>query len=155
MKKISSTEQKFINEFQNQLYSNDIIYQYPISVPFTKNHKHYVDFYIPSKDLYIEIKGFMTYTSVNILKYLLYESNKNFYIFQMTEEDWIEEYNKEKHKSIKNKLQNNFEIQINEIKMLLNNKLSSENLTNFSKYRLNNYIDIRNNDLIKWKNIKY
>lgn len=135
--------------FKEFLDKNKIeyIHQYKIdNIPFNRNKTHMVDFYLPKQDIYVEIKGFMTIQAVNILKYLLYIDTRKFYILQMTEEDWIEEYNKEIHKSVKNKILNNIQLQFEEI-------ISNENtfLQNISIDRLENYIKVCNNKLEDWK----
>jgi hypothetical protein len=136
------------DKFENFLIKNNIEYirSYQINdIPFTKRKTHLVDFYLPEKDLYIEIKGFMTLYQINVLKYLHHHTEKSFYILQMTEEDWIDPYNNEKHKSITNKINMNVEKQFNEIKTLNNNQLSYLSIS-----RLDNYIKYRNNDINRW-----
>lgn len=138
--------------FENFLIEHNIKYeyQYKINVPFTQSGIHKVDFYLNDFDLYIEIKGLMTYSAVNILKYLNNYSDKNFYVLQMTEEDWINEYNKKIHKSIKNKINTNINIQFDEILKLKDNRIDINDIVNISKQRINNYIKLRNKDIDRW-----
>ena len=82
--------------FEQWLIDNNVEYEYqPIieNVAFTKSGKYKADFkvYTRNKSEYVivEIKGFMTYEAVNKLKYLLFNHPENFYIFQMTEQDWL------------------------------------------------------------------
>lgn len=134
--------------FENFLISHNIqhVKSYKIfDIPFNNKGIHLVDFYLPEKDLYVEIKGFMTLYQINVLKYLLSFTNKHFYILQMTEEDWIIPYNKDEHLSVNRKIQNNIEIQFNEILNLKNDSLSQ-----LSKNRLDQYIRYRSDDLDKW-----
>ena len=136
------------DKFKKFLEDNKINYKYQYNLencPFTKSRNHLVDFYLPDKNLYIEIKGFMTYSAVNQLKFISQNMNINFYILQMTEEDWIEEFTYNKHLSKANKFRENISIQFNEII-----KLPSDILSDLSKKRLEDYLIIRSNDINKW-----
>ena len=122
------------------------------NVPFNKNKKHEVDLVLTSQNgdrLYVEIKGQMTYLEVNKLKFLL-ERSEHFYILQLTEIDWIRPFNKEKEKEFE-KSKNDFEKQINELVMFVNNKKTGEELSEISKKRLERYIKYRSKDLDRWK----
>ena len=123
------------------------------NIPFNKRKKHAVDLVLKSHnghELYVEIKGEMTYLEVNKLLYL-HGMSLNFYILQLTEIDWIEPYDKSKHKSMKQKSKYDFEKQIDELVDFVNGTISGKELSERSIKRLNDYIDFRNKDLEIWK----
>ncbi|MDY6397113.1 MAG: hypothetical protein SPL22_05220 [Treponema sp.] len=90
--------------FKSFLEKNNIEYKIPskkeysiTDIPFNKTKVYRPDFYLPEKDLYIEIKGFMTLFNVNKLLYLLRKRlPTNFCILQMTDETWIPEIYQDK-----------------------------------------------------------
>ncbi|MBR6445504.1 MAG: hypothetical protein IKS94_03615 [Prevotella sp.] len=134
--------------FESFLKRNGINYCTQVEIsgcPFTKNKKHKVDFYLPDKDLHVEVKGQMTLFATNVLNWLLNYSGKQFYILQMTEEDWIEPFDRVKHKSIQNKKRMNINKQFTEIVSNTSCELSNE-----SKKRLQSYISYRNGDIARW-----
>lgn len=124
-------------------------------VPFNKRRKHAVDLVLRSQnghELYVEIKGEMTYLEVNKLLYL-HGMSLNFYILQLTEIDWIEPYDKSKHKSMKQKSKDDFEKQIDELVDFVRGTISGKELSKRSIKRLNDYINFRNKDLEVWKTL--
>lgn len=153
MKKKRSKNEEIFEKF---LIDNNIRYEYEakINAPFTERLYHKVDFYLPDYDLYIEIKGFMTYWSINVLRYLLNNSGHNFYVLQMTESDWIEKYNKKIHKTNTNKCALNNSIQFNEILELTKGNITPEQLSQISSKRIDDYINLRNNDIDNWLEIE-
>lgn len=102
---------------------------------------------MPEKDLYIEIKGFMTLFNVNKLLYLLKKRlPTNFCILQMTDETWIPEIYKDKTlTSINKKIDKSIEIQFDEIK-----NLSAQELHDISLKRLEAYIELNKRELEDW-----
>ena len=46
------------------------------------------DFFLPSIDLYIEVKGYMTIEAMSKMQFLCDQKNLNYYIFQGTEHEW-------------------------------------------------------------------
>ena len=123
------------------------------NIPFCKNNKHEVDFVLNNADgfeLYVEIKGQMTYEEVNKLQYLLDETSHNFYILQLTEIDWIEPYDKDKcNKSQKSK--DDFVTQIKELVDFVNGDITGEELSERAKKRLTDFINYRAKDIERWK----
>lgn len=124
------------------------------NIPFCKSNKHKVDLILKNKmgdELYVEIKGEMTYLEVNKLRFLLNETPYDFYILQLTEIDWIKPYEKSgfKRKILKSK--DDFEKQIGELVDFMEGNVSGAELSNSSKKRLKNYIYYRSKDLRKWR----
>lgn len=146
-----SKYEKIVYEF---LTSKNIQFDGPDTVgsikgiPFNQTGYYSPDFYIPSLDLYIEVKGLMTLHMVEMMKYMLSVWDGNYIILQMTEEDWIEPYCKSKHKSIEKKIQQNIEKQLSELV-----SLSTADLVDLSKKRLDDYIKYRNGSIARWKAI--
>ena len=86
--------------------------------PFNKDGIHYADYLLKSEkgeDLYIEIKGQMTYLEVNKLKFLHQYSSKSIYILQLTEIDWISEYHPCGCLSKMQKSKSDFDFQLREL----------------------------------------
>ena len=89
--KVSQLEQKI----QDELTRNGINFETHRSVPIdnypwqTNRSKTSpkCDIYLTDLDLYIEVKGFMTYQAVSKLSYLS-RQNFKYYIFQGTEHQW-------------------------------------------------------------------
>lgn len=125
------------------------------NIPFTKSKKHKVDLMLTSRidesKLYVEIKGMMTYLEVNKVKYLLTETDKNFYILQLTELDWIKPYRGKSAKAAFNKSKKDFETQVNELVEFVNGRKTGEELSEITKQRLTKYINYRKRDLKRWK----
>ena len=138
------------DKYKQFLIKHNIQFEEQVSIPcpfnYTKTHK--VDFYLPYKDLYVEVKGFMTFYATNVLEYLLKYSGKKFCILQLTEEDWMGKYNREIHRSMENKRNINAEIQFNETLTL-----SCNELTNLSLQRLEDYKLLRSKDIETWLTI--
>lgn len=125
-------------------------------VPFNKTKKHEVDFVLKScngENLYVEVKGQMTYTEVNKLRYLL-ESEYDFYILQLTEIDWMSPYKDETSKDLFEKSKKDFEDQINELVSYVKGEISGKEMNQKSKTRLDDYIAYRGKDLETWRNMK-
>lgn len=140
--------------FKNFLIKNNIEYHIPTKdvycinkVPFNKNGIYKPDFYLPQKDLYIEVKGFMTIWTVNKLQYLLKKRlPENFCILQMTEDWWIPAVrDDETLTSAKSKIAKSIAIQFEEIK-----KLSAKQLHDLSLERLEEYLIVNQKELDKW-----
>ena len=113
--------------------------------PFNKSRRHEVDFLIKSKskeELYIEVKGQMTYSEVNKLKYLIKNTDKSFYILQLTESDWIEGKNGK----------DTFEIQFAELSSFYNDKYSPKKMQQISWRRLSNFVKNKKQEYKKWCN---
>ena len=140
--------------FKSFLEKNNIEYKIPTKkeysitdIPFNKTKVYRPDFYLPEKDLFIEIKGFMTLFNVNKLLYLLKKRlPTNFCILQMTDETWIPEIYQDKTlTSINKKIDKSIETQFDEIK-----KLSAQELHDISLKRLEAYIELNKRELEEW-----
>lgn len=126
------------------------------NIAFNKSKKHVVDLVLTSQNgekLYVEVKGQMTYLEVNKLRYLL-GLRRHFYILQLTEIDWIESYNKDKHGSKIQKFKHDFEMQIQELVDFVNGSVKGKELSIRSINRLDEYIAYRSKDLDKWRNLQ-
>ena len=113
------------------------------------------DIYLTDLDLYIEVKGFMTYRAVSKLSFLSRQSF-NYYIFQGTEPQWnptIDTYLKfDKIANDKEARILNFNIN-HQLQELINLKSNSKFLDNISQTtlkRLKNYIDIKIDEYKSW-----
>ena len=131
--------------FEQWLIDNNIEYEYqPIieNVTFTKSRKYKADFKVYNRDkseyIIIEIKGFMTYEAVNKLKYLVINHPENFFIFQMTEKDWM-------HLPIKDSINTQFSILMSFIE-----NGHAEKLNKSSCELLYKYINCKNMEYIKY-----
>lgn len=138
-------------------YKQDFFVQEKIdNIAFNKSKKHAVDLTLKSRKdgdkLYVEIKGQMTYLEVNKLRYLL-GLRRNFYILQLTEIDWDEQYNKDKHGTKFQKSKQDFHNQIDELVKFVEGEISGKELNDKSIKRLNDYIEYRNDDIKRWKKI--
>lgn len=150
------TEREF-EEFLIQLREKvnvDYEKQKPIDgCPFARRGKHKVDFVLTtaeSSTLYVEVKGWMSYRSVNELKYLLEYSGQDFYILQVTNEDWMGLCLPQKYKSIQKKIEENKKVQYQEIEEFLRGELTSSEMSNRSKKRLAAFRRVRARDLPRW-----
>lgn len=146
------------NDFISFLNKHHIKYetQYIIKVPFSKSKTHKVDFYLPKYDLYIELKGFMTYMEVNKLKWLSTNkpTKKHFYILQVTSEDWVLPHCN-CNDVISYKIKKDTNTQYEEILSLKRNKTTTKELSLLSSNRLKEYIRYMNSFLSKWDKVKY
>lgn len=128
--------------FEEFLKSHNVNYVIPekgnfciTNVAFNKNGIYKPDFYLSDRNLYIEIKGFMTIYVVNKLHYLLQLLPANFCILQMTEADWIRELLFDKSiSSMAARLQRSCEIQFNEILQLPNKQLHDLSYKRLTEY---------------------
>lgn len=113
------------------------------------------DIYLTDLDLYIEVKGFMTYQAVSKLSFLS-RQNFNYYIFQGTESQWdptIDTY-VSFNKITRDKETKILNFNINhQIQELINLESSSDFLTNISQTtlkRLKNYIELKVEEYRAW-----
>ncbi len=117
------------------------------------NHIHKADLKLTSinnDELYIEVKGQMTYTEVNKLRFLLEHSGKFFYILQLTEPDWIVDNSSNAKTSITEMSKNAFEEQFKELLEFYEGKISAKKMARISKERLNQFITNRENEYQSW-----
>ena len=107
------------------------------------NHK--VDFYIPKNEIFIEIKGWMTIYAMSKMMWLA-NNLKNYYIFQMTENDWNPFLNSPlKHENEKISKYNQ---QLKEIVYFSKN--DSQEINNITKSRIRLYIQTRIDEYKLW-----
>jgi hypothetical protein len=157
---------KLENRIKNILTINNIDFEEQRPVPLdeypwkTKQSKTSPksDLYLPQFDLYVEIKGFMTFQAVSKLSFLS-RQNFRYYIFQGTETQWnpyIESYlinYIKKTTSISNgiQLENNIKHQLSEL-INLNNADHSflNNISGITLRRLKSYIDLKINEYVTW-----
>lgn len=153
-KNMPGTEKEFL-DFLGGIASVKVETQVEIQdCPFVAHWKHKVDFVVENnrgERLYVEVKGWMSYTSVNELRYLLECSGENFYILQVTNEDWMGLYEKVKYGSVKNKIQTNKMAQYDEVNGFVNGRISAQEMRRVSLDRLKAFVNVRNGDLNRWK----
>ena len=107
--------------------------------PFADTGNYKVDYYLPDYNLYLEVSGVMTMHQVNMLIYLHELEDMNFYLLQMTDENWIRPFDKDNDKSIQKKIEENTEIQLNELLAMKKGEITAHKISRFSYYRLFNY----------------
>jgi len=113
------------------------------------------DLYLPKFDLYIEIKGFMTYQAVSKLSFLS-RQNFKYYIFQGTEHQWnpyIDTFLDINNKELTNskQLEQNIKHQLSELTNLnLSNQDFINGISMITLKRLKNYIDIKISEYVSW-----
>lgn len=149
-RKVPRTEielQEFLKQIGCEYETQSII----DNSPFRKRGKHKADFKVVSvkgKTLYVEVKGFLTFYSVNVLEYLLRYSRKAFYVYQATEEDWMGAVRE--GQSAADKIEQNKIQQKSEIKDFINGKVSATQLAKRSLDRLQAYKKLRAGDVERW-----
>ncbi len=167
-KKEPSTEKKFKAFLEEEKKKRaGIRYERQVEVgrsPFLKRGRHKVDFVLHRRDkdgneedLYVEVKGLMTYYAVNVLQYLLEHSGKNFYIYQATDEDWIDRCVPNKViSSAKKKIEQNREAQKDEIRKFFNGEegFSAADMAKKSMERLEKYKSVRARDVGYWVKVQ-
>ncbi len=114
------------------------------------------DIYLNDFDLYIEVKGFMTYMAVSKLSYLS-RQNFKYYIFQGTENEWnpsIDTYiDLDSHSNIlrdNRQLNENIKHQLNELINLKTDSYFLENISQVTLKRLKDYMSIKINEYRTW-----
>ena len=127
--------------------------QTSIDVPFAQSRKHKVDFYLPEYKLYIEVKGQMTIYAVATLLWEHIGSGENFYVYQATNENWMTPYDKSQHQTLKSKLEQNLSKQQEELKNLVDGKITAEVLSKRSLSRLIGYIGDEFKGLADWLSV--
>lgn len=156
---------KLENDIISRLEENNIEFEVQTPVPLenypwkTKRSPSSpkCDIFLPKYEIYVEVKGFMTYRAVSKLSFLSRQSYR-YYIFQGTEPEWnpyIMSYlkvpEKENYKTQKELQSNLIDFQVNE---LINLDTAPENFVNsiseISLLRLKNYIDTKINEYKDW-----
>lgn len=91
----------------------------------------------------------MTLFAVNTLRYSLsYNDEQDFYILQMTDEDWIEGCSE--HMVLKQKIDQNIRLQFDEINKFVNDEITPEEMQELSIKRLNAFQELRKKDFERW-----
>jgi hypothetical protein len=137
---------------KNYLIAQNILYreQEPVKVPWpVEKNEHKVDFYLTDSNVYIEVKGQMTYYAVNQLLWEVKKIPAPFFVFQCTEEDWIDKYDEKRHGTQTAKIKYNIDRQFKEIKELSNPEKVKE-LTATTEKRIQDYIQVRKLELEEW-----
>ena len=120
--------------------------------PFLKRGKHKIDFKVTSasgEELYIEVKGYLSFYSVNVLEYLLSYSDKNFYVFQATDEDWMGAV--QQGQSAQEKIAQNKRRQKDEVGDFIRGVLSAKEMAERSLQRLRDYRELRAGEVERWR----
>ena len=113
------------------------------------------DIYLNDYDVYVEIKGFMTFRATSKLSFLS-RQNFKYYIFQGTEPEWnpfIESFIKKdnkKEKSNNEQLEKNIKHQLDELINLKTDTDFYRNISSISLSRLKDYITTKINEYEKW-----
>ena len=113
------------------------------------------DFYPPKIDLYVEVKGFMTYMAVSKLSFLS-RQHYRYYIFQGTESQWsptIDSFLKPSAsppQSERGLLEFNFNHQIAELAGLNSHSDFLENISEVSLKRLKSYVNVKIEEYKSW-----
>lgn len=124
--------------------------------PFTKSQSHKIDFHIIKNrkgkdvDLYIEVKGYLSYSSVNQLKWMASHVGRHVYVLEMTNEDWMGRCPPEETGN--DKCQRDIKEQFGEILRIVENP--TEELPDLRKRmegRLKEYEDVRAKDIEEWE----
>jgi len=157
---------KLENRIKDFLTKNNIDFEEQKPVPIddypwkTKQSKTSPksDLYLPKFDLYVEIKGFMTYQAVSKLSFLS-RQNFRYYIFQGTETQWdpyLESYivniiKKRTNISHGMQLEYNIKHQLSELINMDNSEhLFLKDISGITLKRLKNYIDLKINEYKTW-----
>ena len=148
------TEQEFMQFLEGE--GTQKVPQAKISeCPFLKRGVHKVDFMITNnrgESLCVEVKGYLSYYSVNVLEYLLRYSEENIYVYQATDEDWM--WCPKKGQSIQDKIEQNKKMQKKEIRDFLKGKLPAKEMQRRSLKRLMAYKRLRAGDVERWRQMQ-
>ena len=112
---------------------------------YNKRDDAKTDFLLTDYNLYVEVKGEMTLFEVNKMKYIYAFTDYNYYVMQMTCEDWVSPDD-----GTKDKIPHDTNIQEDEILKLVSGKMTAEGLCKVSRKRLYDYIATRERDIANW-----
>jgi hypothetical protein len=155
---------KLEERIQNELKINTINYEIQKHVPLEnypwKTSRSITstkcDIYLNDFDLYIEVKGFMTYEAVSKLSFLSRQEFK-YYIFQGTESEWnpfidtnISTLNKSENLKTNKRLESNIKHQLEEIINLKKDSDFYKNISIITLSRLKHYISVKIAEYKKW-----
>lgn len=144
-------------DFEGFLVANGIqaARQFPVlGCPFVKNKagKHEADYRIQNAkgdELFIEVKGSLTYFEVNKLLFLTEVYKRPFYILEVTNEDWMGACGNERGAAGK-KIAEVTQLQYEEIRQFWMGNKRAREMNDLASARLHQYIEVRNNDLKDW-----
>lgn len=142
-------------EFQEFLDRHNVRYDRQVLIgdcPFNVSFNHRVDFYLEDFDLYVEVKGWMSCAAVSELWWLLNYCSKNFYIYQVTNEDWMGRCIGGRDA----KIACNISAQQDELTSLfklepINAKEKIKSLVELNRRRLKDFIKVRQYDVLRWR----
>ena len=114
------------------------------------------DIYLNDFDLYIEVKGFMTYQAVSKLSYLS-RQNFKYYIFQGTEHEWnpyidtnIKTDNNPKNLTNSARLETNIKHQLDELINLKQDSDFYRKISTITLSRVRDYISVKLDEYQNW-----
>ena len=155
---------KLEERIQSELKRNHIEYEIQKPVPLDiypwKTSRSMTnpkcDIYLNKFDLYIEVKGFMTYQAVSKLSYLSRQDFK-YYIFQGTEHEWnplidtnILTVNNSIKYSNSARLENNIKYQLDELINLNKDSDFYRRISLITLSRLKHYISVKLDEYQNW-----
>jgi hypothetical protein len=155
---------KLEKRIQNELKINKINYEIQKPVPLEnypwKTSRSLTatkcDIYLNDFDLYIEIKGFMTYEAVSKLSFLSRQEFK-YYIFQGTESEWnpfintnISTLSKSEDIKTSKRLESNIKHQLEELINLKKDSDFYRNISIITLSRLKQYISVKIDEYKIW-----
>ena len=148
-KKQSRYEQIFERKLieKGLIRDKDYLIQYEIpNCPFNNNDCFACDFYFPERKLYVEVKGIMSLYTCSQLLFLSRKQDINFYILQLSNEDWM---NSEIIKAGNNcTIKNIREAQFREF---FDESETGASLAAKSRRRLSEYLYLRITDVYRWE----
>ena len=123
--------------------------------PFPNSQSPKCDFFLPTANIYVEVKGFMTIQAMAKLSWFCRQTKIRYYILQGTEEEWNPYIGSPYCSSpkttptSKQKIrERNIEHQVQELAWFANNP--TIDVSALSLKRLQNYIHIRIDEYTKW-----
>ena len=106
---------------------------------FTDTGKYTVDFYLTDYDLYVEVADTMTMHHINELISLHNAKGRNFHVLEMTDENWIRPFDRDKDQSVQKKIEENIEIQFKDLVDMKKGVTSVRKMSYLSFIRLMKY----------------
>ena len=119
--------------------------------PFVKRGSHKSDFYFPKLDLYVEVKGYLTYYSVSTLHWLLKHSHENLYVLEVTNEDWLGRC--DEGETAWKKISRDTIKQFNEILEFVRSGKVPDDINKQMLKRLSDYVRVRHGDVARWQKL--
>ena len=107
------------------------IFDYPWRTKYSRGL--HSDFYLPDKDLHLEVKGYMTLEAMFKMRWLI--DNCNYYIFQVSEHLWVQTPGVSKAESLRKQILQQAD-EIVTLPVSKFRKISKERLHRFCAYSL-------------------